>query len=98
MLFSSVPFLFYFLPATLLLYLIAPRKLKNSVLLLSSLVFYGWGERKYLIFMLAAILQGYLFGLLVGKFRGTKKSKLFMIISVVLSLGLLGYCKYADRF
>ena len=79
MLFSSVPFLFYFLPATLLLYLIAPRKLKNSVLLLSSLVFYGWGERKYLIFMLAAILQGYLFGLLVGKFRGTKKSKLFMI-------------------
>ena len=98
MLFSSVPFLFYFLPATLLLYLIAPRKLKNSVLLLSSLVFYGWGERKYLIFMLAAILQGYLFGLLVGKFRGTKKSKLFMIISVVLSLGLLGYCKYADFF
>ena len=98
MLFSSVPFLFYFLPATLLLYLIAPRKLKNSVLLLSSLVFYGWGERKYLIFMLAAILQGYLFGLLVDKFRGTKKSKLFMIISVVLSLGLLGYCKYADFF
>ena len=58
MLFSSVPFLFYFLPATLLLYLIAPRKLKNSVLLLSSLVFYGWGETKYLFFMIAAILQG----------------------------------------
>lgn len=98
MLFSSIPFLYYFLPCVLLLYLVAPRKLKNSVLLLSSLFFYGWGEPKYLILMLLSITQGYIFGRLVEKYRGQKRAKLFLSLSVVFSFLMLGYCKYADFF
>ena len=70
MLFSSVPFLFYFLPAALLLYFLVPRRLKNAALLLASLFFYAWGEPKYVVLMLVSIAQGYLFGLLVEKYRG----------------------------
>ena len=96
MLFSSISFLYYFLPCVLLLYFAAPKRLKNSVLLLASLFFYGWGEPKYLVFMLVSIAQGYVFGLLIEKYRGMKRSKLFLTASVLFSLGLLGYCKYAD--
>lgn len=98
MLFSSIPFLFYFLPIVLLLYFAVPKKLRNAVLLLSSLFFYGWGEPRFLFFMIISILQGYIFGLLIEKHKGTKRSKVFLTASVVLSLGLLGYCKYADFF
>ncbi len=98
MLFSSIPFLFYFLPIVILLYFAVPKKLKNLVLLLSSLFFYGWGEPRFLVFMLISIIQGYVFGLLIEKHQGTKRSKVFLTASVVLSLGLLGYCKYADFF
>lgn len=98
MLFSSIPFLYYFLPCVLLLYFLAPGKLKNSVLLLSSLFFYGWGEPKYLILMLLSITQGYIFGRLVEKYRGQKRAKLFLTLSVVFSFLMLGYCKYADFF
>ena len=98
MLFSSIPFLFYFLPAVLILYFAVPKCLKNSVLLLSSLFFYGWGEPRYLIFMIIAITQGYVFGLLIERFKGKKISKVFLAASVIFSLGLLGYCKYADFF
>ena len=96
MLFSSISSLYYFLPCVLLLYFAAPKRLKNSVLLLASLFFYGWGEPKYLVFMLVSIAQGYVFGLLIEKYRGMKRSKLFLTASVLFSLGLLGYCKYAD--
>jgi alginate O-acetyltransferase complex protein AlgI len=98
MLFSSIPFLFYFLPIVLLLYLVAPKKLKNTVLLLSSLFFYGWGEPKFLIFMLISITQGYVFGLLIEKYQGKILSKVFLTASIVISLGILGYYKYADFF
>ena len=98
MLFSGVPFLFYFLPIVLLLYFVVPKKLKNTVLLLSSLFFYGWGEPKFLIFMLISIIQGYVFGLLIEKYNGMKRSKVFLVASVLLSLGILGYYKYADFF
>ena len=96
MLFSSIPFLYYFLPCVLIAYLIAPKALKNSVLLLFSLFFYAWGEPKFLIFMLLSIAQGYIFGILIEKYRGRKASKVFLILSVAFSLLLLGYCKYAD--
>lgn len=96
MVFSGVPFLFYFIPCVVALYFAAPKRFRNVVLLLSSLFFYGWGEPKYLIFMLITIVQSYLFGLLIEKFRGTVRSKVFLAITVVGSLGLLGYCKYAD--
>ncbi|MDD6044936.1 MAG: MBOAT family protein [Clostridia bacterium] len=98
MVFSGIPFLYYFLPWMLLAYFIAPKSLKNAVLLLTSLIFYGWGEPKYLIFMVLAILQGYFFGLLIEKHRNTGRSRLYLTASVVLSLGLLCYCKYADFF
>ncbi len=98
MLFSSIPFLYYFLPCVIALYFIAPRRLKNTVLLLSSLFFYGWGERKYLVFMIFSITQGYAFGILTEKFRGKRLSKLFLALSAFVSLALLGYCKYADFF
>ena len=98
MLFSSVPFLFYFLPAALLLYFAVPRSLKNAVLLLASLFFYAWGEPRYVVLMLISIVQGYVFGLLIEKYRGWKAAKLFLSLSVLVSLGLLAYFKYADFF
>ena len=100
MLFSSIPFLYYFLPLTLLCYFLVPRRAKNAVLLLFSLVFYAWGEPKYVLFMVVSILQGYFFGRLVEKYRisNPRRSKLFLTASVLFSLLLLGYCKYADFF
>lgn len=82
----------------MLLYFIAPNRLKNTVLLLSSLFFYGWGEPKFLFFMLLSITQGYVFGILIEKYRKKKRSKVFLTVSVIFSLCLLGYCKYADFF
>ena len=96
MLFSSIPFAYYFLPAVLILYFSVPFRFKNAVLLTFSLVFYGWGEPVYLLLMALSILLGYGFGLLIGKYRGTGKDKLFLALSIVTSLGLLGWFKYAD--
>ena len=98
MLFSSIPFLYYFLPLVIITYLLVPFKLKNTVLLFFSLVFYGWGEPRYLIFMIISILSGYILGLLIEKYHDTKLSKLFLICSLLISLGMLGYFKYTDFF
>lgn len=98
MLFSSISFLYYFIPAVVVFYFISPKGLKNTVLLVSSLFFYGWGEPKYLIFMLTAIIQGYFFGILIEKYHDGSWSKFFLTVSILISLGLLGYCKYADFF
>ena len=97
MVFSSLPFLYYFLPAALLLYALAPRGRKNAALLLASLVFYGWGEPKFLIWMVLAILQGYVSGLLIERAEGTRR-RAYLAISVTLSMGMLFCCKYADFF
>jgi len=98
MLFSSIAFLYYFLPIVIVLYLLAPKPLKNPVLLISSLVFYGWGEPKYVFLMIATIFLGYLFGILIERFRGKVFSKLFLIVSIMFSLAGLIYFKYADFF
>ena len=99
MLFSSIPFLYYFLPLVLAVYFLVPRGAKNAVLFASSLLFYAWGEPRFCVFMLLSIAQGYVFGRLIEKNRKhTRRSKLFLTASVCLSLGLLGYCKYADFF
>ena len=98
MLFSSIPFLFYFLPVVIIVYYAVPSGLKNTVLLLSSLFFYGWGEPRYLFFMLLSITQGYFFGILIENAHGKGRSKLFLTASLLISLGLLAYCKYADFF
>ena len=98
MLFSGIPFLYYFLPAVLILYFAVPRKLKNSVLLVFSLLFYAWGEPKYIILMLISIASGYILGLLIEKFHDKFLSKLFLALSVIISIGFLAYFKYADFF
>ena len=98
MLFSSIPFLFYFLPAVLVVYFLAPKGLKNAVLLVASLLFYAWGEPRYIFIMAGAVLSGYLLGLLIERDQDTRRSKLWLILSCVISLGMLGYFKYADFF
>ena len=99
MLFSSIPFLYWFLPCVVLFYFAAPRGLKNTVLLLSSLFFYGWGEPVYVLWMLLAIVMAYLSGLLIERFRSTLRlARIFLVLSVSFSLAMLGYFKYADFF
>lgn len=99
MLFSSIPFLYWFLPCVVFLYFAAPRGLKNTVLLLSSLFFYGWGEPVYVLWMLLAIVMAYLSGLLIERFRSTLRlARIFLVLSVSFSLAMLGYFKYADFF
>ena len=98
MLFSSIPFLYYFLPAVLILYFLAPWKLKNSVLLLSSLIFYGWGEPKLLILMVFTIALFYFCGLAIDRAGEGRGRKLWLTVSVVISIALLGLFKYADFF
>ena len=98
MLFSSIPFLFYFLPIVMLIYFAVPFKLKNAVLLLSSLIFYGWGEPKYLILMVSSIIGFFVFGLLIEKAKEKKWKKIWLTLSVVISIAILGVFKYADFF
>ena len=98
MLFSGIPFLYYFLPAVLILYFLAPKPLKNTVLLLSSLVFYGWGEPKYVFLMIFTIGLFYGCGLAIGKAKCQKWKKFWLVVSVTVSVALLGIFKYADFF
>ena len=98
MLFSSIPFLYYFLPSVLVLYFLAPRQLKNTVLLLTSLVFYGWGEPKLLFLMVSTILAFYLCGLATGQAKHPGWKKAWMMLAVVIGIGLLCIFKYADFF
>ena len=98
MLFSSIPFLYYFLPAVLILYFLAPFQLKNAVLLVFSLVFYAWGEPKYVFLMIATILLFYICGLLIHKSAQKKWKKFWLTVSVVIGLTFLGIFKYADFF
>ncbi len=100
MLFSSITFLYYFLPITLILCLALPKRLRNGAILLTSLIFYGWGEPKYIIFMVISILVGWVSGLFTEKFadKGKWLARLPMIISTTVCLGMLGYFKYVDFF
>ena len=98
MLFSSVTFLYYFLPAVLLIYFLVPRNLKNAVLLIFSLAFYGWGEPKLLGLMIFTILMFYGCGLMIGRCQTQKGKKAWLTVSIVISIGLLGLFKYADFF
>jgi len=98
LLFCSIPFLYYFFPCVLLLYFIAPKRLKNTVLLITSLVFYAWGEPKYVVLMVISIALGYIFGLLIERYQNRWQAKLFLTLSIVTSIGMLGYFKYADFF
>jgi len=98
MLFSSIPFLYCFLPAVLIVYFSVPFRFKNAVLLLSSLIFYGWGEPKLLILMVFTITMMYLCGLAIEAAGSRKQKRFWLVVSCVVSLSLLGLYKYADFF
>jgi len=99
LIFSSLTFLFAYLPLTLAVYFLAPLRWRNLVLLLVSLFFYGWGEPVYITIMFASILIDYTHGILVEKYRDDdKKARYFVAQSVVFNLLLLGFFKYIDFF
>lgn len=97
MIFSSIPFLYYFLPLVAIVYFAVPKGLRNLALLLSSLFFYGWGEPKYLILMVSATLVGYIFSLFIEKCElKSTKAKILLFFSIAINLAVLGVFKYAD--
>lgn len=90
--------MFYFLPITVILYLIAPKKLKNTVLLFMSLVFYAWGEQLLVLIFMLAIAAGFGIALLIEKCGNARIKKLLLIVACCFYLGMLGYFKYTDFF
>ncbi len=99
MVFSSLLFLFRFLPLVLVLYYILPRRLRNVVLFLFSLFFYAWGEPKYVFLMLFSITVDYIAGLHISKWKSRGdmgRAKRWLLLSVVYNLCVLGFFKYAD--
>ncbi|MCI0765976.1 MBOAT family protein [Bacillus sp. TL12] len=99
MVFSSSVFLFIFLPIVLLFYFIVPTKLRNFVLLASSLIFYAWGEPRFVLLMLFSIVLNYVFGLLVHHYDTRKNMKVtFLIIAIIGNILLLSYFKYITFF
>ena len=95
MLFSGIPFLFYFLPAVIILYYLLPDRFKNGLLLAVSLVFYAWGEPKYVALMIFSILAYYFYGLAIEK---SSRKKLWLTASILTGALLLGIFKYCDFF
>ena len=99
MVFSSVVFLFFFLPAALLVYYAVPRRFRNAALLIFSLLFYAWGEPVYILIMLFSTVFDYVNGLLLERFEGhERKRKAVLIVSVVGNLAILMFFKYSDFF
>ena len=97
MLFSSLSFLFVFLPLVLITYYLVPKTLKNAVLLVFSLVFYFAGEQELVLLMLLSALLDFFCSLAVEHFRGNRAvMRLFLVLSILGNLSLLGYFKYAD--
>ncbi|MCL2224469.1 MAG: MBOAT family protein [Defluviitaleaceae bacterium] len=103
MIFSSITFLYYFLPVALILYFITPMpggsvRLRNIVLLVLSLVFYAWGEPIFVLVMIAQCVSSWALALLIDKYRGQTLSRVFFIISISIDLGVLAIFKYLDFF
>ena len=96
MLFSGLPFLYCFLPTVLAVYFLVPRGWKNAVLLLFSLVFYAWGEPRYVLLMLSSILVFYFCGLAIGRGKTAAVRKFWLWVSVLLGMAALAVFKYAD--
>lgn len=95
MVFSSIFFIFAFLPVTVIVYYSLGKHLRNIVLLIASLFFYAWGEPVYVLLMCGSIMINYFIGTLLGRDdTGKRKSKLFLIIALVFNLGCLAYFKY----
>lgn len=97
MVFSSLTFVFYFLPIVIFAYFISPKKLKNYILLIFSLFFYAYGEPRYVVIMIGSILINYILALFVDKYRQCeRKSKIVLILTVLINIGILGYFKYTN--
>lgn len=99
MVFSSILFLFYFMPVAFTIYYLSPKRWRNLVLLILSLIFYSWGEVRYFPIMLASILVDYTASNQISHFEGRKGMRRFwLLVSVIFNLGMLGFFKYAGFF
>ena len=103
MIFSSITFLYYFLPVVLIVYFITPmpngsNRLRNLVILVSSIIFYAWAEPVFVLIMLGQCVSSWALALLIDKYRGRPLSKYIMILSISIDLGVLALFKYADFF
>ena len=96
MLFSSIEFLYYFLPIVIIGYFLLPKQLRNGWLLAVSMVFYAWGEPKLVTVMLTSIVLNWLWGIGIGRSKTQTGKRIFLILSCLTCLGLLGWFKYAD--
>ena len=96
MVFSSTLFLFRFIPIIMILYFLTPGRTKNVLLLLGSLIFYAWGEPIYVLLMLFSTVSDYLHGRAIGKARSKMIKQIFLVSSIIVNLGVLGFFKYAD--
>lgn len=96
MVFSSITFLYLFLPIVLILYFITPHKFRNYILLLASLFFYFCGEPKYIALFISSIIINYVHGLLIEKYRGTKAAKYVIVSGIIINLLILGVFKYSN--
>lgn len=95
MLFSSIVFLFTFLPIVLILYYVLPAACRNPVLLLASLVFYAWGEPVYIFLMILSILFNYISGLDIARnLENKKKAKRSLVFNIIVNIAILGFFKY----
>ena len=98
MVFSSITFLFFYLPTVLLLYSLVGRNNRNLLLLIASLFFYAWGEGLYVLLMVASIIANYTGGRVIHAFRETSRGKIYLFLTILVNLSLLGYFKYAQFF
>jgi len=96
MVFSSVLFLFRFLPIFMICYFLVPQRMKNFILLLGSLVFYAWGEPVYIVLMLFSTVSDYIHGRLIHHYRGKTAARVLLVSSIIINLLMLGFFKYAD--
>lgn len=96
MVFSGIEFLYYFLPAVMLIYFLAPKRLKNLMLFVSGLGFYAWGEPIYVVVMVISTAVDYTAGILMSKTEDERKRRACLISSVVINLGLLFTFKYSS--
>ena len=98
MLFSSISFLYVFLPIVLLIYFAVPSRFKNYVLLAASLIFYFYGEPIYTLLLVFSSVSDYIHSLAIEKHRGTSRAKHILISSIIINIAMLGFFKYADFF
>ena len=101
MVFSSLLFLFQYLPVVILLYFIVPKRFRNALLFAASLFFYGWGEPVYMVLLLFSTLVDFIHGQLIAYFKerlNDRAAKLALISAMLINLGLLGFFKYSDFF